>query len=121
VTIPARKPRLRQPPFAAAVLSAKARRQRLNVFIHAGDHAWRRAKARPQPHVLCCPPEEEFTAFDWSCVKGMEIALVVWNRAPGYVDAFAAHLVKSGATLVTAITGGEAAHPLLTIYKPRAR
>ena len=115
------KVRPKSPPFANSLIAAKRKGARLNVFVHAGDHAWRRAKSRPEPHVLCCPPDADFTDFDWSCVAGLDLTLIVWNRTPDHVDAFAKHLVKAGASLVAAIVGGDGLHPLLTIYKPKAK
>lgn len=93
------------PPFAKSLIAAKSKRLPLNVFIHAGEHSWRRAKNRPEPHVLCCPPDADYATFDWTCVGGLELTLIVWGRDEEYVDAFAAHLVRAGAKLVAAIAG----------------
>jgi hypothetical protein len=113
------------PPFANAVVAAKRRGQQLNVFVHAGDQSWRRAKSRAQPHVLCCPPDADFKDFDWGCVAGLSITLVVWNRPAELVAEFAMHLVRCGAALVVALNGPNLERApkgtaRITIYKPRA-
>jgi hypothetical protein len=74
--------------------------------------------------VLCCPPNADFREFDWSCVSGLGLTLVVWNRPAEFVDEFAKHLVRCGATLVAALNGpNRATSPdalvQMTIYKPR--
>jgi hypothetical protein len=112
------------PPFSRELLAAKRRRESLNVFLHAGDRSWDRARKRLPPHVLCCPPDADFAAFDWSCVERLHLTLVVWNREWSFVDGFARHLVISGAALVVAIGGYRAAgeesmRSHSTIYKPK--
>ena len=119
----ARASALKAPPYARDLIAAKRRGESLNLFVHAGDHAWQRAQRRAPPHVLCCPPDDEFKSFDWRCVSGLDLTLVIWNRDPEFVDAFARHLVRSGATLVAAIDGFDPAlsaeeFPRTTLYKP---
>lgn len=97
----------------------------MNVFVHAGAESWRRAKNRPQPHVLCCPPNSGFEEFDWACVAGLGLTLVVWNRPDQFVDDFARHLVRCGASMVAALNGPDLSLApegvmQMTVYKPRA-
>lgn len=95
--------RSKLPPFARELVTARRRGQRVNLFIHAGDRAWDRARSRRPPDVLCLPPGEDFRTFDWSIVRGLSLVLVWWNGSPAEVDAFARHLVLSGAELVAAL------------------
>ncbi|MEO8313252.1 MAG: hypothetical protein ABI645_00525 [Pseudomonadota bacterium] len=110
------------PPFSKELIAARRSGVKLNVHLHAGDHAWRRAKYRHPPHVLCCPPDSNFEDFDWSCVRGLDITLIVWNRRWEEVDAFARHLVVSGSTLVAALgafhDGGKITACESTFYRP---
>lgn len=95
--------KLRAPPYSKELIAARKRGEVVNVYLHAGDHSWRRVSRRRPPHILCLPPEQDFTEFDWSCIHGECITLVVWNRNDKWVDAFARHLVISGAELVAAL------------------
>ena len=121
----ARASALKAPPYARELIAAKRRGESLNVFVHAGDHSWRRAQRRAVPHVLCCPPDDQFLSLDWRCVSGLSLTVIVWNRPAQFVDDFARHLVISGAVLVAAINGFDPALdakslPVTTIYKPAA-
>ncbi len=113
---------LSAPPFARELTAARRRRDSLNVFIHAGDHAWRRAKLRRAPNVLCLPPDADFDSFNWSVINGLAVTLVCWNWPPERVDAFARHLVLAGASLVAAIGAAvendRALSAPAVIYKP---
>lgn len=115
---------LRLPPYAREVVAAKSRGERLNLFVHAGAEAWRRASGRPSPHVICLPPDKDFGDFDWSCVGGLTVTLVVWDRPGTFVCAFAEHLVRCGAERVAVLNGPNLSRdpfgPVqLTIYKAR--
>ena len=82
--------RLMQPPFATELQDACRRGRRVNVFVFAGDHAARRATNRPAGERLYLPPDAESPdAFDWTCVRGLELMLVVWNRPPQFTAAYA--------------------------------
>jgi hypothetical protein len=99
--------KLQAPPYAKELLELRRRGGRPNLFLHAGDHAWRRAQGRPPGERMCLPPNVDYLAVDWTCIKGLELVLVVWGRDPEYVAEFARHLVRSGAALVAAIGRGD--------------
>jgi hypothetical protein len=87
------------------------------VFIHAGDRAWDRAKGRRPPDVLCLP-DDFFALYDWRCVKGLAITLVVWGRDYKFIDHFARHLVLAGASMVCALNGNDGRSVL---YRPSVK
>jgi hypothetical protein len=91
------------PPYARELLTARKRGLHPNVFVHAGDRAWERARFRLPPNVLCLPPDALFADYDWQCIRGLYPTLIVWNRPPDFVDGFARHLVQSGARMVAAL------------------
>ena len=114
------------PPYGHELLRARRQGVSLNVFVHAGDRSWDRARMRAPPHVLCLPPDESFRAYDWSAVKGLELTLVVWNRPPEQVDSFARHLVSCGAKLVASLGAsvddqGKVAIACPLFYRPAHR
>jgi hypothetical protein len=91
------------PPYARELMAARRRGVQVNLHLMAGDHAWRRAKGRSPPHVLCLPSGDSFDAFNWSCVSGLDVTLAVWNRPLEFVDGFARHLIHAGARRVAAL------------------
>jgi hypothetical protein len=103
------------PPFGRELAEARRRGEFVNVFVHAGDHAWDRARRRAPPEVLCLPPDESADTYDWTVVKGLQITLIVWNRDEAFVDSFARALVIAGATLVAALTNQGSS----SFYRPR--
>ena len=88
------------PPHGHTLREAKAAGLPINLFVHAGDSAWRRAQHRRAPAVLACPSESEPTDFDWSVVAGLPATVVCWNRPPAWVDSFGRELVLAGAAKV---------------------
>lgn len=104
------------PPYARELLAARRRGRPVNLFVHAGDYAWRRAKSRPPGEGLCLP-SDDFPAFDWRCIEDLSLVLVVWNRPPEFTAELARHLVRSGAALVAAI-GRDESGTAGKIYKP---
>lgn len=114
---------LRPPPYATELLAARRRGALPNVYIVAGDFAWRRAKRRGTTIDIPVPPDEDFTQIDWRCLAGLHVTLVVWNRPPDFVDALARHLVISGAALVAAIgqlraSDGDVLESATLFYRP---
>ena len=94
---------MRAPPFSRELLRARKSGATPNLFIHAGEHAWERARSRPAGSVLLLPPGDDFRGYDWRCVRALPLTLVWWNGSPDLVDSFARHLVHSGADLVAAL------------------
>ena len=95
--------RLIMPPYGRELAAARTRGELPNVFIHAGDYAWDRAKLRSPPDVLCLPPDGDFRDYDWTPVKKLALTLIVWGRPNSWIDEFATHLVRAGAELVCAL------------------
>jgi hypothetical protein len=120
------KHRLPLPPFGRELAIAVRRRQQVNLFVHAGHRAWERARYRKPPNVLCLPPGDDFQNYDWSCVRGVDLALVVWNWPQEQVDLFARHLVAvGGASLVAALSAEHDGNRVFRVrhelYKPKLR
>jgi len=111
--------KLRAPPFGSELIRARALGRSCNVFLHVGPRAWERAGKRPSGHRLCLPPGEDFSAYDWSCCRDLDITLVSWRADIGADVELARHLVRSGAKLVVLLL--PATTPIKTRYfKPSA-
>jgi len=91
---------LPMPPHARRLCEARAANLPINLIVHVGDAAFRRASHRRTPAVLACPPESEPTDFDWSVVAGLAATVVCWNRPQAWVDSFGRELVLAGAEKV---------------------
>jgi hypothetical protein len=115
--------RLPLPPYGRELTDARRRGQKPNVHIHAGDRAWDRAKMRKPPEVLVCPSDADYRQYDWTACRGLSVTLIVWGRDAEAVEAFAEHLIRSGAELVCTLNAfeGEDGEIQSMFYRARPR
>lgn len=90
------------PPFGREVLQTRVGGE-VNLFVFAGQDAWRRAKRRPPGHRAAVPPNESWARFDWSFVHGLGITLIARDLSEEDLCGFGAHLVRSGANVVVGL------------------
>lgn len=99
----ARRPALPVPPFAHELLAARIRGAPVNVFLMAGQHGWRRARARQPPNVLLLPEGERAVDFDWSCARGLHITLVQRCLTSVEIREIGFALINAGAVSVITV------------------
>ncbi len=109
------------PPYGRELCEARRRGLAPNVFIHAGDRAWARARVRRPPEILCLPPEAEPENYDWRLCHRLQLTLVVHGRDAAFIDRFARLLVSSGAALVAALSASDDAGVESVFYRPEPR
>lgn len=92
--------RKRLPPFGREFLRAQAEGRPVNPFVHHGSHprAWELARARTGG--LVCPADESPSAFDWSCLRGLDVVVAWPGGSIPEVDELAAAIMADGASTV---------------------
>lgn len=91
----------RLPPFGADVLAARRRGESVNLFVYVGAGAWRQAGMKR--HAIPIANADDWRTWDWRLVDGLGITLVARGWGSNAVEALATHLVRAGASPVSAL------------------